>query len=278
MPKHERTRNGAIHTRFESSDYDSHASDAETASTSASTSPGTRVTRFMRKRAAKKIQRRTRKHLAKRKQEEDVCAICLENFRTDKGVKLTCGHHYHKICIDKWTTVSDKCPLCKRTISPALRAARPAIPAAVPQLTEVQRRNDFLERVVAGYLDREPVVREYENLSIRELLAALRDNFNAAYAAERAERTRIGYELIDIIRCMRSIHANVLIQADMPSIDRILRNFEGVTQVPDLGRVLVNYIRKHNRLMSHLSNERIMNKLMYDDIIKVPSSYIRDLI
>jgi hypothetical protein len=157
MPiKHERTRNGAVHTRLKSSSddsyYASHASDAETASTSASTSPGTRVTRFMRKRAAKKIQRRTRKHLAKRKEEEDVCAICLENFRNDKGVKLTCGHLYHKTCIDKWTAVSDACPLCKRTISPALRAARPAVPA---RMSTSQRRNYIHHLATRGAPDDE---------------------------------------------------------------------------------------------------------------------------
>ena len=119
MPiKHERTRNGAVHTRFNSS--------------SSSTSPRTRVARFVRKRAAKKIQRYTRKQQTLRRgnaakaiqritrNRQSKCAICLENFVNDAAFNLTCGHKFHKTCITSWMKAHDKCPLCKRTILPEI--------------------------------------------------------------------------------------------------------------------------------------------------------------
>ena len=51
---------------------------------------------------------------------QDICSICQEEFTIinyGNGVyQLTCGHYYHKDCIDKWKESnmenSDYCPLC----------------------------------------------------------------------------------------------------------------------------------------------------------------------
>jgi len=44
---------------------------------------------------------------------EKQCVICLEEFEEGTGLKrLSCRHHYHVACIDKWLVQNGKCPLC----------------------------------------------------------------------------------------------------------------------------------------------------------------------
>jgi hypothetical protein len=48
----------------------------------------------------------------------DSCCICLENY-TENTYKrsLSCNHHFHKKCIDKWLLKCDEehihCPMCR---------------------------------------------------------------------------------------------------------------------------------------------------------------------
>jgi len=45
---------------------------------------------------------------------EICCAVCIENFETGTQVRyLTCGHPYHKKCIDPWLMEKGSCPQCK---------------------------------------------------------------------------------------------------------------------------------------------------------------------
>jgi len=61
---------------------------------------------------------------------EKQCVICLEEFEEGTQLKkLSCRHHYHSGCIDKWLVQNGKCPLCNSK--------------AVNTLEEVQ--NKFLE-------------------------------------------------------------------------------------------------------------------------------------
>ncbi|XP_065661355.1 uncharacterized protein LOC136084698 [Hydra vulgaris] len=42
------------------------------------------------------------------------CTICLEDFYLNENVVLlSCGHSYHKGCIENWLLVKNNCPLCK---------------------------------------------------------------------------------------------------------------------------------------------------------------------
>lgn len=41
------------------------------------------------------------------------CRICMTEFEENDELRmLTCMHHFHKVCIDKWFDTSTKCPLC----------------------------------------------------------------------------------------------------------------------------------------------------------------------
>mmetsp|Transcript_43337 Transcript_43337/g.137023 ORF Transcript_43337/g.137023 Transcript_43337/m.137023 type:complete len:280 (+) Transcript_43337:214-1053(+) len=52
--------------------------------------------------------------------EEDnrpTCSICLGNFFTGEDCRmLPCLHVFHKNCIDQWLSMSQECPLCKRSV------------------------------------------------------------------------------------------------------------------------------------------------------------------
>ena len=46
-----------------------------------------------------------------------TCSICLNPARKTRGVKdLTCGHRFHKRCIDEWCQRSESCPMCRTAI------------------------------------------------------------------------------------------------------------------------------------------------------------------
>ncbi len=41
------------------------------------------------------------------------CVICIEQIEDDKEESLTCGHTFHKECIDKWLDQKTECPICR---------------------------------------------------------------------------------------------------------------------------------------------------------------------
>ena len=51
-----------------------------------------------------------------------VCSVCLEEIHKNNGKKLSCGHRFHKDCLDKWLSMGhDKtngcsCPNCRESI------------------------------------------------------------------------------------------------------------------------------------------------------------------
>ena len=57
------------------------------------------------------------------------CAICMEPALNTLAA-LTCGHVYHRQCIDTWTKVNSSCPQCKRAVSYT----------TVPSFSELQSR------------------------------------------------------------------------------------------------------------------------------------------
>ena len=48
---------------------------------------------------------------------DDECPICQENFceneNENKIIKLDCGHHFHKNCMQTWFITSPTCPMCR---------------------------------------------------------------------------------------------------------------------------------------------------------------------
>ncbi|XP_037309547.2 E3 ubiquitin-protein ligase RNF128-like [Pungitius pungitius] len=50
-----------------------------------------------------------------------VCAVCIESYRAGEAVTvLTCGHIFHKACIEPWLLERRTCPMCKCDILKAL--------------------------------------------------------------------------------------------------------------------------------------------------------------
>jgi hypothetical protein len=43
-----------------------------------------------------------------------VCSICFESPEFNEKFHLRCGHLFHKTCITKWLSLSNKCPNCKQ--------------------------------------------------------------------------------------------------------------------------------------------------------------------
>jgi hypothetical protein len=44
----------------------------------------------------------------------DDCCICLEKMQSSVS-RISCGHAYHKCCIEKWLAKSNTCPYCRET-------------------------------------------------------------------------------------------------------------------------------------------------------------------
>ncbi|KAJ0719119.1 putative transcription factor C2H2 family [Helianthus annuus] len=55
------------------------------------------------------------------KEEEDVCAICLQEFEmSERCTTLECKHRYHQECIEKWLEQKNDCPICRAKVFPVL--------------------------------------------------------------------------------------------------------------------------------------------------------------
>ena len=56
-----------------------------------------------------------RKNAVSSYQITNTCSICLEECKTSTK-QLTCGHVFHKKCINKWLNKKKTCPLCREKI------------------------------------------------------------------------------------------------------------------------------------------------------------------
>lgn len=57
---------------------------------------------------------------------DDLCAICLGEFKEGEVVRVLCecAHVFHLMCVDKWLENHRSCPLCRASaIPPPLRNA-----------------------------------------------------------------------------------------------------------------------------------------------------------
>ncbi|XP_071385059.1 E3 ubiquitin-protein ligase RNF128-like [Centroberyx affinis] len=50
-----------------------------------------------------------------------TCAVCIDGYKAGEAVTvLTCGHIFHKVCIEPWLLEKRTCPMCKCDILKAL--------------------------------------------------------------------------------------------------------------------------------------------------------------
>ncbi|XP_071483296.1 RING finger protein 24-like [Diadema antillarum] len=49
----------------------------------------------------------------------DVCAVCLEEFRAGEKVgQCPCSHNFHVVCVSKWLEAHETCPICQTRVRP----------------------------------------------------------------------------------------------------------------------------------------------------------------
>jgi hypothetical protein len=51
------------------------------------------------------------------------CTICLLDIESNSK-KLDCGHKFHKICIKRWLSIKDNCPICRSKVNKAKKSSR----------------------------------------------------------------------------------------------------------------------------------------------------------
>lgn len=44
-----------------------------------------------------------------------TCTICLDSIKEDRH-ETSCGHVYHKACLDEWLRNGSECPLCRKDL------------------------------------------------------------------------------------------------------------------------------------------------------------------
>lgn len=52
---------------------------------------------------------------------EPICVICHDEYG-DEGIRLLCGHTFHRLCIDNWCHINNICPTCRQV--PAARTKK----------------------------------------------------------------------------------------------------------------------------------------------------------
>ena len=45
---------------------------------------------------------------------DNECPICFEEINSKKMKTLSCGHKFHKYCIDSWIKINPICPYCRK--------------------------------------------------------------------------------------------------------------------------------------------------------------------
>jgi hypothetical protein len=48
--------------------------------------------------------------------DSDPCSICMDFNFEEIGVKLECGHYFHKECLKDWAVTRGSCPVCRQVI------------------------------------------------------------------------------------------------------------------------------------------------------------------
>jgi hypothetical protein len=62
--------------------------------------------------------KKNRKQINPTNESDITCCICLAQYNNkDKLRLLSCDHHFHKECCDKWLKINKTCPLCRQSIT-----------------------------------------------------------------------------------------------------------------------------------------------------------------
>ena len=76
------------------------------------------------------------------------CGICQETYlhgeHPEQPVRLPCGHHFGRVCIERWLSPEEphprnNCPLCRRAFF--------AVEDSIPELAEDEMSNDVWDRI-----------------------------------------------------------------------------------------------------------------------------------
>ncbi|KAF5726530.1 putative RING/U-box superfamily protein [Tripterygium wilfordii] len=53
---------------------------------------------------------------------EHECSVCLNQFDPESEInRLSCGHFFHKVCLERWLNYSNiTCPMCRTPLMPEL--------------------------------------------------------------------------------------------------------------------------------------------------------------
>ena len=49
----------------------------------------------------------------KRRRNERICSICLDEEIKTSFTKTKCNHYYHNHCLRKWCKTNNSCPICR---------------------------------------------------------------------------------------------------------------------------------------------------------------------
>lgn len=78
----------------------------------------------------KKALEKINKQKIRLKRKQEPCPICLEKFEKNQRVETTCGHFFHKTCLQGWCIQKVKedevcfCPVCKKDLILQTREAK----------------------------------------------------------------------------------------------------------------------------------------------------------
>lgn len=57
-----------------------------------------------------------------------TCAICLGRLHFWSCHRTSCGHEFHRACLQQWLQLAETCPLCRGHVDPPTAAWRKVVP------------------------------------------------------------------------------------------------------------------------------------------------------
>merc|ERR1719160_1949219 len=107
------------------------------------------------------------------------CAVCQDDWRVgDRGVKLPCGHIYHKQCIMPWIKEHNTCPVCRYEMKTSAQGNGAGSAYERDRAARMAQRSRHSESHSHSHGDESATAAEdeYSGLSIRELKRLLNQN------------------------------------------------------------------------------------------------------